>query len=176
MWSGKSEPVAADAAAALSPMALLQEAIAAAMLSESEAAQATETATTEAIGDAPSLDMIAAEVAKAVATMNAEGWTGATQNVAGQLPPAEITAPAPLRVATSAKAAEPLAAPTPIGKPTFASFKRAANDVRPRRGISVHFRDDLARLMARAKAAEGGKMTLLKRVAVSRAGDCALSA
>jgi hypothetical protein len=156
VWSGKSEAVAADAGTALSPMTMLQEAVAAAMLSEGEAAQAT----TETIEDSPSAGTTGAEVAKAAETTNAGSLTGPPQNVAGQSTAAETIAPAPLRAATSAKAAQP-----PIGEPTFVSFKRPTNDVEPKRGISVHLREDLARLMRRGKATESGKLTLPKRVA-----------
>jgi hypothetical protein len=47
-----------------------------------------------------------------------------------------------------------------MGEPTFVSFKRPAHTVRSKRGISVHFGEDLVRLMGRGK-----KTPLLKLAA-----------
>jgi hypothetical protein len=167
MWSGQSERVAVDPGTELSPMMMLQEAIAAALISEGDAAQAT----MDAVGDAPSVCTTVLKAANAAETTKAESSTGSRQNVASRSPAAEISAPAPSRPAIpvapspSAKAAGPPTAPTPMGEPTFVSFRRPTAELRVKRGISVHFREDLARLMGRSKATAGGKMTLPKRVA-----------
>jgi hypothetical protein len=73
-------------------------------------------------------------------------------------------AAAPEKTGTSAVA--PFAAPAAVPEPTFVNFRRPVADAGPpKHGFSVNFSETLTRLVPRAAAAGGGKVTLPQRVA-----------
>ncbi|HEY3991051.1 MAG TPA: hypothetical protein VGM02_17260 [Acidobacteriaceae bacterium] len=172
IWAGGSEPAAAaEGTGDSSPLTMLADAIAAAMGPSEDTpvkadvaatgAAGFDTAKTEADIPIPPPEMAASAFAAAEAMAAVSGTpTGVPEAALSEVPaPATATVPGD----TAMPAAPPIP-PAPMAAATFVSFRGPGAKVRPKRGLSVHFSEDVTRLM-HSKAGEPGRITLLKRVA-----------
>lgn len=160
-WSGGSgAAIHTDEVAGQSPLEQVAEAI---------AAMGPEKADTEAAGPMAATDTAAPDMTQGgVAAKKPERSTGETRSLIREsdaligtaaLEPGAATAPKPAR-----STAEPPIQGAAMAEPAFVHLGRPERKIRPRRGLSVHFSENLRRLVPHSLTAESGRFTLLKRI------------